>query len=305
MTSALFISKAKTRSAVPTPAPRAIAGGRDTKVPDLRWWNLTARAFLALVLVATVAACSKFNDVALEREDWSVQKYYNEAKRELNNKRYGDAIELYQELEAKYPYGPLSEQAQIEIIYAYYKDEEPAQALAAANRFIRLHPTHPNVDYAYYLKGLVNFVEHKNFVDQILGGKDLSDRDPQAAKESFAAFRELVQKFPKSRYAQDGRQRMIYLLNALAKHDIHVADYYLRRGAYVAVVNRCKYVIENYQNTPAVEDALGMMMIAYEKMGMNDLAQDARRILKTNFPNSRYHSAEYDPTEKSFSLKFW
>ena len=158
---------------------------------------------------------------------------------------------------------------------------------------------------AYYLKGLVNFVEHKGFVDQLLGGKDLSDRDPHAARESFAAFRELVQKFPQSRYSEDARQRLVYLLNALAKHDIHVASYYLSREAYVAVVNRCKYVIENYQNTPAVEDALGMMAIAYERMGMADLAQDARRVLKTNFPDSRYHAAEFDPTKKGFSLKFW
>lgn len=252
-----------------------------------------------------MGGCSKLKNAVQEREDWSVHKYYNEAKQELNNRRYGDAIELYKELEAKYPYGPLSEQAQIEIIYAYYKDEEPAQALAAANRFIRLHPAHPNVDYAYYLKGLVNFVEHKGFVDQLLGGKDLSDRDPHAARESFAAFRELAQKFPQSRYSEDARQRMVYLLNALAKHDIHVASYYLSREAYVAVVNRCKYVIENYQNTPAVEDALGMMAIAYERMGMADLAQDARRVLKTNFPDSRYHAAEFDPTKKGFSLKFW
>jgi len=262
-------------------------------------------AILTLLLLVAVSGCSKLSNAVKERAEWSVQKYYNEAKRELNNRRYSDAIELYQELESKFPYGPLSEQAQIEIIYAYYKDNEPAQALSAANRFIRLHPTHPNVDYAYYLKGLVNFVEHKTFVDQILGGKDLSDRDPQAAKESFAAFRELVTKFPDSRYAEDGRQRMVYLVNALARHDIHVASYYLRRGAYVAVVNRCKYVIENFQNTPAIEDALGMMAISYDRMGMQDLANDARRVLKINFPDSPYHAANYDPNKKGFSLKFW
>jgi len=260
---------------------------------------------LIVLLIAPFTGCSKIRDTVKERADWSVQKYYNEAKRELNNRRYSDAIELYQELESKYPYGPLSEQAQIEIIYAYYKDNEPAQSLAAANRFIRLHPTHPNVDYAYYLKGLVNFVEHKNFFDQLLGGKDLSDRDPHAAKESFSAFRELASKFPDSRYSEDARQRMVYLVNALAQHDIHVADYYMRRGAYVAVVNRCKYVIENYQNTPAVEDALGMMAISYEKMGLTELANDTRRVLKTNFPNSRYHAAGYEPGKKGFSLKFW
>ncbi len=263
------------------------------------------RMLLSLVLVVGAVGCSKFKDNIIERADWSVQKYYSEAKRELTNHRYSDAIELYQELESKYPYGPLSEQAQVELVYAYYKDEQPAQALAAANRFIRLHPTHPNVDYAYYLKGLVNFVEHKSFFDQWLGGKDLSDRDPQAAKESFAAFRELALKFPDSRYSEDARLRMVYLVNALAKHDIHVAHYYFRRGAYVAVVNRSKYVIENYQNTPAVEDALGLMALSYERMGMDTLAADTRRVLKTNFPESRYHDPEFAPGNKKFSLKFW
>jgi len=251
---------------------------------------LFVRFTVAALAALAIAGCASNKEAAKGRQDWAVQQYYNEAKTALNNRRFDEAIELYQELDAKFPYGPFAEQGHMEIAYAYYKSDEPAQALAAVNRFIRLHPAHPNVDYMYYLKGLINFAEHKNLVDRLLGGKDLSDRDPRAARDSFNSFRELLTKFPGSRYSEDARQRMIYLLNALARHDIHVADYYLRRGAYVAVVNRCKSVIEEYQNTPAVEDALGMMAIAYDRMGMQDLARDTRRVLQTNFPKSHYLS---------------
>lgn len=223
-----------------------------------------------------------------DRANWTVQEFYNEAKSHLNDGDYEDAAALYKELETYFPFGPLTEQAQIEISYAYHKGKESTKALAAANRFIRLHPVHPSVDYAYYLKGLINFTKHESIVKRLIGGKDYSDRDPASARKAFYSFRDLLERFPDSRYAQDSRQRMTYLVDALAKHEIHVANYYLNRGAYVAVVNRCKQVIEEYQQTPAVEDALGMMAIAYRQMGLNDLAADSRRVLEKNFPNSGY-----------------
>ncbi len=256
----------------------------------------------AIAIAALTTGCSRFREATgADRDSWTVEKFYSEAKSALNSKRYENAIELYQALEARYPYGPYAEQAQLEIGYAQFKNEQPEAAIAAADRFIRMHPTHPNVDYAYYLKGLVNFAEQHNLIDRLLGGNDLSDRDPRAARESFLAFRELVTRYPNSRYAEDSRQRMTYLLNAMAKHDLHVADYYLRRGAYVAVVNRCKSIVEQYQQTAAVEDALGMMAIAYRRMDMDALAEDTLRVLRQNFPNSPY-LAGHDPTS---SKRWW
>ncbi len=241
--------------------------------------------FTALLLIGGCASLKKDYD---ETADWSAQKIFEEGKKELANKKYDKAIEYFELLESRYPYGPYATQAQLETAYAYYKYEEPESAIAAADRFIRLHPTHPNVDYAWYLKGLVNFADKAGVFDFLSGQGDLSDRDPKAAKEAFDAFTELVERFPDSKYAPDARQRLAYLLNALARHDIQVGKFYLDRGAWVAAVNRAKYVIERYPDTPAVEDALGIMAQAYVHMNMPDLAADAKRVLKLNYPNSTY-----------------
>ncbi|NOZ09929.1 MAG: outer membrane protein assembly factor BamD [Gammaproteobacteria bacterium] len=243
---------------------------------------------IAILLASTLASCSwlpKGND---KTHDWSAQQFYNAGKESLGKGDYEDAIKYYEGLEARYPYGRYAQQAQIEIAYAYYKFGEPESAIAAADRFIRLHPTHPNVDYAYYLKGLANFSTKRGLLDRFAGEPDLSDRDPQGVRAAFDSFRELVNRYPGSRYTPDAADRMAYLLNALARHDIRVAQYYMGRGAYVAVINRCKYVIENYQRAPAVENALGMMAAAYRKMELNQLALDTERVLKKNFPNSAY-----------------
>ena len=170
-----------------------------------------------------------------ETKGWSAQKLYAEAKARLTDGNYEDAIKYYQKLEARYPHGRFAQQAQLEIGYAYYKDEQPAEAISAADRFIKLHPNHPNVDYAYYLRGLTNFNGDLGWTGWI-GGQDLSERDPKAATESFEAFRELVERFPNSRYAPDAYARMRYLVNALAKNEVRVAHYYLRRKAWIAVL---------------------------------------------------------------------
>ena len=243
------------------------------------------KLLIASVLVIILAGCSKF-----KTEGWDAETFYANAKEQLDNKKWSNAIELYQKLEARYPYGEYAEQAQLEIGYAYYKNNDEAQAIAAANRFIRLHPTHPSVDYAYYLKGLVNFTENKTTMDKLLGGKDFSDRDPNSAVASYQAFNQLITRYPDSRYYNDAVNRMKTLTGYLARHDLYVADYYLRRGAYVAVVNRCKYVLENHQHRKAVENALGLMMVAYERMDMGDLAADTKRILALNYPDSLYLS---------------
>ncbi len=206
----------------------------------------------------------------------------------LAEERYEDAIDIYRKLESRYPYGTPAEQAQLDIAYAHHKSDEPELAVAAADRFIRLHPTHERVDYAYYLKGLALYREKDGFFARITGTDDLSDRDQRPARDAFDAFQELVRRFPDSSYADDARQRMIHLVNVLAKHDVAVARYYLSHGAYVAVVNRTKTVIEEYQRAPAVEDALGLMALAYREMGLEDLMQDTVRILEANFPDSSY-----------------
>jgi outer membrane protein assembly factor BamD len=247
---------------------------------------------LILFCTATLAlsGCSwwKSRVTGDEPKNWTVEHYYQEAKDALDRRDYEEAIKHFEGLEARYPYGPFAEQAQFEVAYAYYKYGEPQSAVNAADRFIRLHPTHPAVDYAYYLKGLAHFNTKRNVIDRLGGEPDLSDRDPAAAREAFEAFSELVTRFPESRYTADARQRMAYLLNALARHDLGVARFYIDRKAYVAAINRCKHVVESYQNAPAVEDALGLMMQTYRDMGLPDLAADTERVLRANFPDSTY-----------------
>jgi outer membrane protein assembly factor BamD len=245
------------------------------------------RHSLALLLGVLVAACGLLPDAEDETRGWSAQKLYSEAKDNLNNRNYATAIQYYQKLEARYPYGRFAQQAQLEMAYAYYKDSEPAQAIGAADRFIKLHPGHPNVDYAYYLRGLANFNDDVGWIGY-LGGQDLTERDPKATREAFEAFKELVTRFPKSRYTPDAIARMNYLLNALASHEIHVARYYMKRAAYVAAANRAQYALKAYPQAPANEEGLVILVKAYDALGMNDLRDDAERVLNRNFPNSIY-----------------
>ncbi|MDX1514621.1 MAG: outer membrane protein assembly factor BamD [Gammaproteobacteria bacterium] len=239
---------------------------------------------LVSISVALSAGCGFFGEKEDKTRNWSAQRLYGEAKTEMQNGNFETAIDYYEKLESRFPFGVYSQQAQLDVAYAYYKYDEPASAIAAADRFIKLHPRHPNVDYAYYLKGLVYFSQGKSIVDRFID-RDRSQRDPGAARQSFEAFSELVRRFPESKYAEDASQRMVYLKNMLAQHEIHVANYYMRRGAYVAAANRARYVVENYQRTPAVPDALVVMAKAYKVMGLDDLATDAMRVLKHNYPD--------------------
>lgn len=245
------------------------------------------RRLVALLLITTLlSACASLEDPT---RDWSAEQLYNEGKARLNDGDYQTAIQHFEKIQARYPYGRHAEQAQLEIAYAYYKNNEPALAVAAADRFIRQYPTHPNVDYAYYLKGLTNFKGERGILEWIVGGPDDHiDRDPRATREAYAAFQELVTRFPNSRYAPDAAQRMAYLVESQARYEIMVARYYFDRGAYVATVNRCQYALQNYPRTPSVEDALGLQAMAYKMMGLHDLMGDTLRILRMNFPDSRY-----------------
>jgi len=249
---------------------------------------------LALAMTLGLAACGTTDSEPYdETRDWSAERIYNEAKSELLAGTYKKAAELYQKLEARYPYGKYAQQAQLELAYSYYKDNETVLALAEVERFIKLYPDHVNLDYALYLKGLVNFNEDLGLFGAF-ANQDMSERDPKAAVESFEAFRELVERYPDSRYAADAMQRMRYLVNALANNEVRVAHYYLRRKAYVAAVNRAQSVLLDYQQTAAVEPALVILVQAYDAMGLHDLRDDAARLLRLNYPESEKRVAARD-----------
>ena len=257
-------------------------------------------ALLAAVL--TLGGCGLLPEVKDETAGWSAQKLYSEAKDNLNEGNYERAVKLFETLESRYPFGRYAQQAQLEVAYAYYKDNEPISAVAACDRFIKLHPNHPNVDYAYYLKGLANFNDDLGFLGNLVN-QDLSERDPKAAREAFLAFKELVTRFPDSKYAPDSIARMKYLVNALASNEVHVAKYYLKRKAWVAAANRAKEVLKTYPEAPALEEALAIMVVAYDELGLTDLRDDARRVLQLNFPNSPY--LEGVSTKEKAWYRFW
>ena len=245
-----------------------------------RLCRLLAGLCLAVLLVGCIG-----NDEQSEFDaDSGEQQIYQQAQRFLNARNYDLAIRALQALESRYPFGKYAEQAQLELIFAHYGAFEPEAAIEAADRFIRLHPQHPNVDYAYYMKGLAVATSNQDFLDRFAPTDD-TKRDISYAQEAFAEFAQLVSRFPDSPYAADAQTRMIALRNVLARHEIHVANYYFRRGAYLAAANRGRYVVENFQRTPAVGDGLAVMAQGYLLLGMDDLAQDAIDILVLNFPD--------------------
>lgn len=238
---------------------------------------------LLLTLVSLISGCSWLPEEQDPTKGWPANRIYNEAHTALGKGDFENAIKYFELLEARYPFGRYAQQAQLEIAYSYYKFDEPDSAIAATERFIRLHPRHPHVDYAYYLKGLVNFNRSSSFLERFFP-QDPSTRDPGSARQAFYDFSELVKRFPDSNYAEDALKRTMYLRNNLAYHEVNVALYYMKRKAYVAAVNRAKYVIEHYDQSTATPEALVVMVRAYDKLGMTELAQDARRVLELNYP---------------------
>jgi outer membrane protein assembly factor BamD len=255
----------------------------------------------ALLCLGLLTACSTLGEKD-DKKNWTADKYFNEAKEELDGGNYERAIKLFEQLGARFPFGKVAQQSQLEIAYAYYKQGEVTECVAAADRFIKQHPTHENLDYAIYLKGLANFRDEKGLLG-LLSSTDLSERDPKAARESFDAFKELVTRFPQSRYADDSTKRMNYLVNSLALNEIHVARYYLKRGAPLAAANRAQQALVRYPQAPALEEALGIMISAYDTLGMADLRDDAKQVLQKNFPQSAY-LAGYNEANKPW-WKFW
>jgi outer membrane protein assembly factor BamD len=243
----------------------------------------------ALFLATLLAGCGLLPEVKDETVGWSANKLYTEAKEAMNEGSYEKAVQYFEKLESRYPYGRFAQQAQIDMAYAYWKDNEPASALAACDRFIKLQPNHPNVDYVYYLKGLINFNEDLGFMGQI-SQQDMTERDPKGARESFDAFRELVTRFPDSKYTPDAVMRMKYLVNALVSLEVHVARYYMKCNAFLAAINRAQYAVKTYPDAPATEEALFIMVKAYDSLGMDDMRDDAERVMRKNFPNSVYYT---------------
>ena len=245
----------------------------------------------SLTIVATIMAAFLMAGCGLQDLDetagWSANRLYSEAKDELASGNYQKAIKYYEKLESRYPYGRFAQQAQLELAYAHHKDNDATSAAAAADRFIKLHPSHASVDYAYYLKGIIWFNEDQGFIARF-ADQDPSERDPKAARESFEAFKELVKRFPESKYAKDSVQRMNWLVNALAAHEVHVARYYVARRAYVAAINRAQFALQTYPTATSLEEALFILVKSYDELGMNDLRNDAERIMRKNFPDSAY-----------------
>ncbi|MGR8980969.1 MAG: outer membrane protein assembly factor BamD [Gammaproteobacteria bacterium] len=247
--------------------------------------------FLICCLSLSITGCESLKNFSFKDSDtedeyvgWNAEKFRNEANAALDAGNYKKAIELYEALEARYPFGESSAQTQLDIAYAYYKNEEPDAAIAAADRFIKTNPRNPSVDYAYYLKGLVNYNRGFGFLDRFLP-TDTSQRDQTTAQDAYNNFAELIRRFPKSKYVPDAKQRMISLRNNLAMYEVHVARYYLKRKAYVAASNRASRVIEKYERTPAVPYALQVLQEAYTKLELTEKAKDVALIYEKNFPD--------------------
>lgn len=234
---------------------------------------------------------------------WSPNRLYAEARDELNAGGYTQAIPLLEKLEGRAAGTPLAQQAQLDKAYAHYKNSEKAQAIATLERFIKLHPASPALDYALYLKGIVNFNDNLGILS-FVSRQDLSERDQKAAKDSFESLKELVSRFPDSKYAPDARERMTYIVNSLAQYEVHVARFYYSRGAYVAAVSRAQIALADYSNVPAAEEALFIIMRSYDALGLVQLRDDTRRVLEKNYTNSEYLSRGFKSGGDPW-WKFW
>jgi outer membrane protein assembly factor BamD len=245
----------------------------------------TVAAACAAALIAT--GCGGLPEKTDETAGWTPNKLYSEAQDSLASGDFSKCAKYFEMLEGRDPFGRFAQQAQLNVAYCSWKDNDATAANEAVDRFIRLHPDNPSIDYAYYLKGLINFNDDLGLFGRF-SGQDMSERDPKALRDSYDAFRVVVDKYPTSKFAPDAAQRMRYIVNALAAHEVHAADYYYRRGAYLAAVNRAQQTIQQYQNTPAVEDALHIMVLSYQALGQTQLASDTTRVLNSTFPQSAY-----------------
>lgn len=240
---------------------------------------------LGWTLCASLILCACSSTPTDNTASWSNEKLFNEAKDEAKSGAWDKSIGMFDKLEGRAAGTGLAQQAQLEKAFAQFKTGDKIQALATLERFLKLHPSSPAIDYALYLKGLINFNENMGLFS-FLTRQDLSERDQKAAKDSYETFRELSSRFPDSKYASDARQRMIYIINSLASYEVHVARYYYNRGAYVAAINRAQLAIADFQGVPVVEEALNILISAYDALGMTELRDDTRRVLEKSFPQA-------------------
>ncbi len=259
--------------------------------------------FLGFILQGCETLNSSESSSELDKEyvGWDAAKFHENAKSAMEAENYQKSIKLYETLEARYPFGEYAAQAQLDIAYVYYKNGDPEAAIAATDRFIKIHPRHASVDYAYYLKGLVNFNRSIGFIERFLP-TDVSQRNPDNIKVAHENFQELVRRFPDSKYTPDAKQRILSLKNNLAMYEVHVARFYLKRKAYLAAANRAGYVIKEYKQTPAIPYALEVIQEAYTKLGLTELASDAKRVYQKNFPNG---TVSPDIQETTFVQTVW
>lgn len=248
-------------------------------------FSRAASALALVVMSAFVTGCETTPQD--EFAGISADKLYADAKEDQADGNYETAIKKLEKVEARASGTLLAQQAQLDLAYAYYKTDEKPQALAKLDRFVRLHPTSPALDYAFYLQGLINFNDDLGFFGR-LARQNLAERDQQASRDAYDAFKQLIDRFPNSKYTPDARLRMNYVVNALADGEVHVARYYYRRGAYLAAANRAQQAIKDYRQSPAIEEALSILTKSYAQLGMTDMSQDAQRVLKQSFPNSQY-----------------
>ena len=273
---------------------------RSFHVSDTPFALLLAFVF-ALMLLGGCAGSDGSKD---DTDIWSEAKLYSEATDKLNDADFAKCGKYFEKLEARFPFGPYSQQAQINSAYCYWKAQEQTQALVAIDRFIKLHQGSPSLDYAYYLKGLITFNDDLGWLGKFTG-QDLSERDPKAAKEAFESFKVVVERFPDSKYAPDALDRMRYIVNSLAEADVIVARFYYQRGAYLAAANRAQLVIRDYDRAPAVEEALYILIKSYEKLGMVELSNDSARVFKLNFPDSQMMTTGQRVQKERRWWQFW
>jgi outer membrane protein assembly factor BamD len=249
--------------------------------------GMVLRLALALLVSLFIAGCGTTNSKYDKTANWSADQLYADAVQNISDSNWTTARDRLTAVESRYPYGVYAQQALIELAYVNWKDSENDQALAAIDRFQHLYPNHPGTDYVLYLKGLVNFTPPSAFFGNITG-QDPAERDPKGLRASYASFTELIKRFPNSKYVPDAKLRLNWLVNTIAMNEVYVARYYYTRGAYIAAANRGQTVITEFSGVPADEQALAVMVMSYDKLGLTKLRDDAKRVLVRNYPKSTY-----------------
>lgn len=252
---------------------------------------------LAILLIAIfLTACSENSKITDIFADWTAEDFYTQATDALKSGEFETAIKQLETLEARFPFSPYAKQAQLDVAYAYYKFDEADSAIAAADRFIRLNPRDPHVDYAWYLKGLSNFNRGAGMLDGWFP-RDPAEHDIKSLNQAIQDYSTLIRRYPESKYAGDSYKRLLFLRNALAEHEMKVADYYLKRGAWLAAARRAQYTIENYQQTPSSRKALEVLELAYNKLNLPELVADTRLVIQANQNDELIQTADIDKTE--------